>query len=286
MTAVSVIGLGAMGTALASTFLDRGHAVTVWNRTPAKADPLVARGAVRAPSVADAVAAGGLVVVCVLDYAAAGAVLDEAAGALDGRAVVNLTNGTPAQARGLARRMADRGARYVDGGIMAVPPMIGSPEALLLLSGDGDAFEAHRDALSGLGGLTWLGADPGHACLYDLALLAGMYGLFAGFLQATAMVGSEKVAASDFLALLAPWMEAMAGLLPDLARQVDARDYAADGGSNLAMQAVGVENILQAARDQGVGTELLEPMLSLMRRRVADGFGGDDVPGLIELIRS
>jgi 3-hydroxyisobutyrate dehydrogenase-like beta-hydroxyacid dehydrogenase len=285
MTAVSVIGLGAMGSALASTFLDRGHAVTVWNRTPVKADPLVARGAVRAPAVADAVAAGGLVVVCVLDYAAAGAVLDEAAGALGGRAVVNLTNGTPAQARALARRMADRGARYVDGGIMAVPPMIGSPEALLLLSGDGDAFEAHRGALSGLGGLTWLGADPGHACLYDLALLAGMYGLFAGFLQATAMVGSERVAASDFLALLAPWIEAMAGLLPDLARQVDDRDYAADGGSNLAMQAVGVENILQAARDQGVGTELLEPMLSLMRRRVADGFGGDDVPGLIELIR-
>ena len=45
---VSVIGLGAMGSALARTLLGHGYRVTVWNRTSAKAEPLVRDGAVLA----------------------------------------------------------------------------------------------------------------------------------------------------------------------------------------------------------------------------------------------
>ncbi|MBW2390550.1 MAG: NAD(P)-binding domain-containing protein [Deltaproteobacteria bacterium] len=40
MTEVSVIGLGAMGLALARTLIETGHDVTVWNRTAGKAGPL------------------------------------------------------------------------------------------------------------------------------------------------------------------------------------------------------------------------------------------------------
>jgi len=67
--AVSVIGLGVMGAALARTLLSSGYHVTVWNRTNAKAEPLVrGGGAVLAPSVASAVSASPIVLVCVEDY--------------------------------------------------------------------------------------------------------------------------------------------------------------------------------------------------------------------------
>src|SRR5918996_263690 len=49
---VSVIGLGAMGSALARALLSNGHRVTVWNRTSAKAEALVQDGAVLAHSAA------------------------------------------------------------------------------------------------------------------------------------------------------------------------------------------------------------------------------------------
>jgi glutamyl-tRNA reductase len=64
--AVTVIGLGEMGTALAGVFLEGGHPTTVWNRTPEKADALVAKGARWAVTVRDAVAASPLVVVSVI----------------------------------------------------------------------------------------------------------------------------------------------------------------------------------------------------------------------------
>lgn len=135
MSSVSVVGLGAMGTALADALLAAGHTTTVWNRTPAKADPLVERGARRAGSVAEAAGAAEVVVFCVLGYADVHTLVDAAQDALRGRVVVNLTNGSPDEARELADKVRALGAEYLDGGIMAVPAMIGRPEALVLYSG-------------------------------------------------------------------------------------------------------------------------------------------------------
>ena len=64
---VSVIGLGVMGSALARALLSNGHRVTVWNRTSAKAEPLVRDGAVLAPGAASAVSASPVVLVCIED---------------------------------------------------------------------------------------------------------------------------------------------------------------------------------------------------------------------------
>lgn len=188
---VTVLGLGAMGTALAQALLAGGHEVTVWNRTAARAEPLTAQGARAADTVEEAVTASPLVIVCVLDDAAVRATLEPVAATLADRALVNLTNGTPEQARATAAWAAGHGAHYVDGGIMAIPPMIGHPGSTLLYSGASTAFEAHRVTLERFGAATFLGTDPGVAALHDLALLSGMYGMLGGFLHAVAMVGTE-----------------------------------------------------------------------------------------------
>ncbi|CAH9414299.1 3-hydroxyisobutyrate dehydrogenase family protein [Streptomyces globisporus] len=92
---MTVVGLGSMGSALAEAFVDAGHAVTVWNRTPSKAAPLVAKGAVHARSTDEAVAASGLVITCLTTYDDTLAALGPAAAALDGRALVTLNSGSP-----------------------------------------------------------------------------------------------------------------------------------------------------------------------------------------------
>ena len=61
MANVAVLGLGIMGRGIADNFLKKGYEVTVWNRSPQKADDLVSRGARRADSVADAVQGAELV---------------------------------------------------------------------------------------------------------------------------------------------------------------------------------------------------------------------------------
>ncbi|MGP4114218.1 NAD(P)-binding domain-containing protein [Streptomyces sp. 4N509B] len=290
--AVAVIGLGAMGSALAEAFLHAGHRVTVWNRTAARAEAIAARGAVPAPTAREAVRSvgdGGLVIVCVVNDEAARQTLGTLGEDLAGRTVVNLTNSTPEQARSLASWMAEGGAAYLDGGIMAVPPMIGQPGALVLYSGDAAAFAAHRATLERLGAADFVGADPGAASALDLALLTAMYGLFGGFLQALAMVGAAPWAGagtlSEFtMARVLPWLNGMMTGLPEMARQLDAGETVA-AQSPLAMQAAAFDNLTDTCRALGVSPELIAPMGELLKRAVERGLGDGDLPSLVGLLR-
>ncbi|MGC4789463.1 NAD(P)-dependent oxidoreductase [Micromonospora sp. DT178] len=280
---VAVLGLGAMGRALAGALLAAGHPTTVWNRSPERSAALAGAGADVAGSAAEAVAAGELVVVCLLDDDVTRRVLEQAAPALAGRTVVNLTNGTPEQARRLAEWVTARGARYVDGGIMAVPFMIGQPGAFVLYSGAEDAFLDWRDTLAVFGDVHWLGADSGRAAVHDLALLAAMYGMFGGFLHATAMIRAAGTPAGQFAPMVTGWLTAMLGELPAMAAAVDSGEHDADG-SSLGMQAASFGNLLAACRDLGVDAGLMRPVRDLLDEAVARGHGEEGVSALVGLL--
>lgn len=207
---VTLLGLGAMGTALARAWMADGHPLTVWNRTPARAAALGAEGARVADSAAEAVAANALVVVCLLDDASVEEVLGGTE--LVSRDLVNLTTGTPGQARARAEWARERGARYLDGGIMAVPPMVGVPEAsgYVFYSGSRELFERHQETLGVPVGTRYVGEDAGFAALHDVALLSAMYGMFAGAAHAFALIRKEDIDPTSLAPLLADWLVAMA----------------------------------------------------------------------------
>ncbi|MEU1191384.1 NAD(P)-binding domain-containing protein [Streptomyces sp. NPDC005859] len=283
-TSVTLLGLGAMGTALARTWLAAGHPLTVWNRTPARAATLAAEGARAADSAAEAVAAHTLVVVCLLDDESAGKVLADVD--LAGKDLVNLTTSTPAQARARAAWARERGARYLDGGIMAVPPMIGVPQAggYVFYSGSRELFERHEKTLGVPVGTTYVGEDPGFAALHDVALLSAMYGMFAGAAHAFALVRKEDIDPAALAPLLADWLVAMAPAVHGTADQLRSGDYTKNVVSSLAMQVAGTPTFLSTAEQQGVSPELLTPYFQLMRRRMAESGGEEDLTGVIDLL--
>lgn len=283
--AVSVIGLGMMGTALAAAFLKAGHPVTVWNRSPAKTGPLVAQGATPAGTAADAVAASPLVVVCLTTYDTVRTVLEPLSGQLTGKTVANLTNGTPEQARDLAAWAAKEGTGYLDGGIMAVPQMIAGPHAYVFYSGDRELFDAHQETFATLGGTRYVGTDPGLAALYDLALLTGMYGMIVGVMQAYALVATESIPATEFSELLVPWVGAMLGSAPRWAEAIDSGQHLTDV-SSLAVNQEAFPNLLEAFAAQGVSTELFAPVQPLLDRAVAEGHAADGLSRLADLLRT
>ncbi|MEU7755252.1 NAD(P)-binding domain-containing protein [Micromonospora sp. NPDC049101] len=280
---VSVLGLGAMGSALAAALVRAGHPPTVWNRSADRASALVAQGAIPASTAAEAVRAGQLVVVCLLDHASVHEVLDPLAGDLAGRTLVNVTTTTPEQARELAAWAADVGVTYLDGGIMAVPAMIGQPGSSILYSGSAAAFDTYRPLLDTWGTSTYFGADPGLASLYDLALLAGMYVMFAGFLHGVAMVAPSGVSATEFAALAAPWLSAMTGAFPRFATVVDGGDYTVPGQQSLEFSDLG--DILAASRDQGISTDVVAMVQRLIRHQVDAGHGQEGFARIVRTIQ-
>ena len=258
-----------MGRALAGALLDSGREVTVWNRTAGKADELVARGAREASSVAGAIGAGDLTVVCLLDDASVRETLAPALRELAGGTLVNLTSGSARQARELAGWLGGHGVRFLAGGIMAVPPTVGTDGAFILYSGARDLFDRLAPVLAPIGRSHWVGEDPGFAALYDMAALSGMYGMGAGADHAVALVHAEGGDVETFRReVLQPWMEQM---LPITVAGADGRETVPDE-FNPAMQATGLENILSASGEAGVPTDLaghLNASLWRMRRAVA-----------------
>ncbi|MEU1042932.1 NAD(P)-dependent oxidoreductase [Streptomyces sp. NPDC005551] len=287
-TSVTLLGLGDMGSALARAWLAAGHPLTVWNRTPGKAVRLAEEGARVVATPAEAVAsATGPVVLCLLDDASVGEVLDGVD--LRGKDLVNLTTGTPSQARRRAHWAGQRGARLLDGGIMAVPAMIGRPATggYVFYSGDREVFEQHQEVLRAPAGAQLVGADPGHAALHDVALLSAMTGMFAGITHAFALTRPENdIDQARFATLLTEWLAAMAGAAQGIAAQLASGDYTEGVTSHLAMMATGNDTLLATAAEQSVDPRLLTPYMELMRRRVAQGHGDEGLAGTVALLRN
>ncbi|MEV5892835.1 NAD(P)-dependent oxidoreductase [Nonomuraea fuscirosea] len=282
---MTVIGLGLMGRALAGAFLKAGHRTTVWNRTPSKAGPLPAEGARLAPTVGEALRASSLTIICVTDYQAMYELLGASDAELDGTTLINLTSGDSAQARQAARWAEQRGARYLDGAVMAIPSAIGTPEAVILHSGPQPDFEAHRPALDALGTVTYLGPDHGLASLYDVAGLAMMWSVLNAWLQGTALLGTAGVDAVTFAPFARQIAAVVAEWLPGYAEQIDRGSFPAEV-SALETDARAMTHLIEESEAVGVNAELPKLIKAMADRSIAAGHGGEQYPVLIEEFRT
>ena len=194
MKTIAVLGLGQMGTKLARLLLRAGMKVHVWNRTPDKAASLASHGAVVADTAAEAAAAAEAIVICVHDYAATHAILSASGvkAALRGKLVLQLTTGSPQDARQLAAMAREAGAGYLDGAIQVAPEQMGQPDTTILVSGSRAAHADARGMLATLGGnIVYLGEDVAAAATMDLATLSYIYGASMGFFQGAALARAE-----------------------------------------------------------------------------------------------
>lgn len=280
-TSVTVIGLGLMGRALAGAFLRAGHPTTVWNRTTAKADQLVAEGARLALTVGEALEAGTLTIICVTDYQAMHELLGASDIDLGGKTLINLTSGHSAQAREAARWAGQRGARYLDGAIMAVPPAIGTAEAVILHSGPRADFEAHKPTLDALGTVTYLGSDHGLASLYDVAGLTMMWSVLNAWLQGTALLRTAGVDAATYAPFARQMAAGVAEWLPGYAEQIDRGSFPAEV-SALETDARAMTHLIEESEAVGVNAELPKLFKAMADRSIAAGHGGEQYPVLIE----
>ncbi|MFB4268555.1 NAD(P)-dependent oxidoreductase [Nonomuraea sp. GTA35] len=285
-SAVTVLGLGPMGRALAGAFLDAGLRVTVWNRTPGRDAELVARGAASAPSPEEAVAASGLTVLCVVNYDAGDAIVRREAvtAALKGRTLVNLTADTPGRARDAAAWAAEHGIGYLDGAIMTPTPTIGTPHAVFLHSGPEELYREHQAVLEALGGShTHLGADIGRAASYDIALLDIFWTAMAGYAHALAVARAEGVTAQE----LAPFAQGIAAILPPIfeegAREVDEGTYSGEGNP-ITSAASSMAHIVHASEEHGIDASVMRAAEGLARRAIGLGHGGDGFLRITELL--
>jgi 3-hydroxyisobutyrate dehydrogenase-like beta-hydroxyacid dehydrogenase len=284
-TPVSVIGLGSMGRALAEAFLRAGHRATVWNRTPEKAAPLVAKGAIHAPSVRAAVAASPLVITCLTGFDDTRRALGPAAGALAGRALVTLNSGTPAESRTTSEWATGHGARFLAGAIKNVPSAVGAPDTLLYYGGDRTVFAEHETTLRVLGGHTvHLGDEPDLAALYEMAVGATLLPALVGFFQGAAAVQARGLAASTLVPFAVKWLDMIGSILPTFAREIDTGDYT-DAQSSVGLFLASAAWEEEFGREAHVDVSWSAPLYDLVRRAAEAGHTDHSISAVTEVLR-
>lgn len=284
---VTVIGLGAMGGKLANVLLEVGYEVTVWNRDSSKAEALAAKGAKAAATVAGAIQASPIIIMCVKDYNVSHSILrtDDVHRALNGRLLIELSTGTPKNARDGRRLANEAGAEYLDGALLATPPQIGRPDTPIFVSGENNAFQKAEQVMKTLGGgLQYMGDKDGNASAWDLAFLSCLFGGLIGFYHGAALLESENINVEDYgnmMSALAP----VTGEMIKYEGKVIGNNLFTDVQSSLITSSVTFKLLLEHANESGISKEWPEFGMNLLQKAIVEGYGLEQVAAVTKVLR-
>ena len=280
MSDITVVGLGLMGTALANTLLSAGHDISVWNRTREKMEPLISAGAHAATSLDEAIQLSPVVLICVSNYEMTSQLFGVDAAYLDGRSVVQLSSGTPAQAADSEAWFIDRGAGYLDGAILGGPGGIGKDTAQILICGKEPCWNDCESVLRCLAGrLQYLGENIRSAATLDMAWLTQRYGVFLSTAHALLLCEAEGVSADQFAKTVAGDRAA------EFAAIVHSGDFS-NPSATLSVWNAAHEHIRAHAHDMKINSEFPDFVSNLLTRAEGAGYGNEDIAAIIKILRS
>lgn len=194
--AVTVIGLGDMGGALAKALRANGYEVTAWNRNRERAAAFADQGVQIASGVAEAIAATPATVICVIDHAATMDLLSGEAvtAAAADRTLIQLSTITSTESQALAEWASQAGADYLDGQILSFTDEVLEGRGNIVCSGPRELVERHRDLLTAAAGhVHHVGDAIGAAPTFDKAHLSFTLGSYLAFLHGAAMCADSGV---------------------------------------------------------------------------------------------
>jgi 3-hydroxyisobutyrate dehydrogenase-like beta-hydroxyacid dehydrogenase len=287
MNEVTVLGLGSMGSTIAKLLIASDRSVTVWNRTTGKARDLVDAGAQLATSVESAVLASPAIVMCVYDYNAAEEILGApgVAAAIKGRVLVQLTTGSPDDARRALAWASRHSASYVDGAIQAAPSQMGQPDTPILVSGSTAVYRDVESMLTSLGGnVIYLGEKIEAAATMDLATLSYVYGAFAGFLHGARIAESEGLDVSRFGEIVKTISPTFGAFFQHEGNVIQSGDFTITE-SPLRISVEAVRRILLASKAAGINTQIPELFTDLLDRADAAQLGNQELAAVIRVLR-
>ncbi|MCE9668639.1 NAD(P)-binding domain-containing protein [Myxococcus stipitatus] len=284
-TKLAVVGCGLMGSALARAFAAAGHEVAVWNRTAGKARA-VGGGTVAFEDLRQAVAGRELVVVSLSNYAAWAELCasGDVASALSGKTLVQLTSGSPADARGGLEWARANGVDYLDAAILAYPAFVATDYATVFYAGSRAVFDRHHDTLQALArNSVFVDEKIGSAATLDCAILEAYYGGSLAVLHAAAMCKAEGLDPKAFFAQKNAFL-GLISVTADAAGDMISRDTFSGDQCSLDTHVAAIEHIVRLSADARISTRFPRELLENYRRAVGAGLGGQELPAVFRTL--
>lgn len=275
---VALFGAGIMGAAMARNLLKAGHRVTVWNRTPERAQALAADGARFAADPAEAVRDADLILTILLDGPAVLAALRDAAPALRPGTVWAQCSTVGLEALdGLAAFAAEHGLLLVDSPVLGTRQPAEAGQLTVLAAGPAEARPLADQVFDVIGGSTrWLAEDAagGAATRLKLVLNGWVLTLVNGAAEALTLAEGLGVDPQAFLDTVAgggldvPYLQAKG-------RAMLSGDFTPSFTLDGALKDA---RLIAAAGEQaGVVLDLAPAAVTRLARAQAQGHGAEDM---------
>jgi 3-hydroxyisobutyrate dehydrogenase-like beta-hydroxyacid dehydrogenase len=277
MSSIAVIGLGAMGRPIARNLVKAGHDVVVWNRSGAHAEHLVAAGARRAASVAEAMQSPVVFSVLSDDRAVAETFIDSGVLSQIPRGTVHVNLATVSA--GLARRAgaahAESGAGYVAAPVFGRVPVAEAGALTILAAGEDGLIDRAQPFFDVIGSRTWrLGDRPEQA---SIVKILGNY-LIACAIQslgeAVSLAERAGVDSGQFVELLTSTLFPGAVYAGYGAMIAERRYHPA--GFTTVLGRKDLRLALAAAAGHGIQLPFGQLLEAVFDQAIADGHGADD----------
>ena len=271
---VGFIGLGAMGSGMATRLVEGKHEVLVWNRSSGPAEDLVKRGARRVSNPHDAFAADAVITMLADDDAVRGVVLaNDTLQRVANKKLVHVNSSTVSVgfARELERAHADAGLAYVAAPVMGRPDVAAAGKLNIIVAGDAAAIEKVKPLFDVIGQKIWpMGVEPHKANVAKISMNFLLASAIEAMSEATTLAERYEV---DPVKL----MELVTGTL------FAAPAYATYGGLILKREfeparfklTLGLKDVrLALAAGEALGVPL--PFASVVRDNLVDAIGHGD----------
>jgi 3-hydroxyisobutyrate dehydrogenase-like beta-hydroxyacid dehydrogenase len=276
------LGLGAMGTGMASRLASDGYGLRVYNRTPAKAAPLVATGATATQSAAQAVQGVATVIISLADEPAVEEVLfrDAARSLAAGTIVIDTSTVSPAFSRDAARRLARMGACRVEACLVGNPGQASRGELRILAAGEQADLRRVRDVLDVIGrDVLYLG-PAGSAAAMKLVLNMLIGAEIAALAEAVAFGQAAGLTRDQILSYIAE--SGISSKVMSFRSAIMRERRYEPAAFRTALMAKDLRHAIDEAGTAAVRLPLTERVLAIVGRAVEEGAGAKDLAVLAE----
>jgi 3-hydroxyisobutyrate dehydrogenase len=287
MQRIALMGLGAMGSGMAANWLKKGFALSVYNRSRDKAEPLAAQGARVTGTPRQAAEGADVILACVANDEASREVWLGADGALQaakpGAVLIESSTITPDWVKELAAKAKGKGCDFLDAPLGGSKPAAAAGQLIFFVGGEQEALDKARPALEAVGskinhlghvgaGATWKLINNMMVAV-EVAMLAEALRLAekAGFkaAQAGSLIANAGVASPVIQAKIARMVE----------HKFSDTDFALQWMRKDADYAIGL------AKAAGMDLSLLPAAAKLFREAEAAGLGKDDLAAVVRAVR-
>ena len=271
---IAYFGTGLLGAGFVRRFLENGHQVHVWNRSPEKARALEADGATAFAAPGEAVRGVEQLHLTLADDASVDAVLEPIADAIGADTwIVDHTTTAPTPTAERVARWDARGKRFVHAPVFMGPANSRAGTGVMLISGDAARIGTLEPLLQTMTGtIVKLGEAPERAAAFKLFGNLMLITTMAGLADMNRLAKATGISTADAMALFTSFNPGMA--VPMRGAKVASEDFTPS--FELTMARKDVRLMIEEAARHGVDLAIMPAVADLMDDAIARGDGASD----------